>query len=120
MKIVINQNKMLRSSSDMLELSRTVRRLGSEVKEAERQLRRYSSLDKCRYDLIRQTEAIETITGRLVNLSTSLREITEAYTIAEERNENMLEEVSAFRTGAEKGRVYEGSYVHDKVRSILR
>ena len=120
MRIVAHQGKMLRSSSDMLDLSRTVRRLGNEVREAEKQLWRYSSLDKCRYDLARQTEAIETITGRLVNLSTSLREIAETYTMAEERNENTLEEVSFIRTGAKIGRVFNGASVQSKIRSILR
>ena len=120
MKIVIHKENTRRASSDILKLSRTVRQLGNEVKEVERKLRGYSELSECVYELSRQKDKIETTTGKLVNLSNSLREITEAYTIAEERNEDRLEEAPAFRKGAEHGRVYVGSSVQSKVWSILR
>lgn len=119
MRITAQQKKMLYASSEFLSLSRTVRQLGDTVGSVENNLRSLSGLDGCRYELRRQRDAIELLTGRIVNLSTSLREITETYSRAEERNEYHLEEAPVLRSGTIEGSLYAGTEVHQKVLKIL-
>lgn len=119
MRIIAEKKKLLSSSSELLSLSRTVRQLDDEVGSIEKCLRNLSELDTCRYELKRQRDALELLTGRIVNLSTSLREIAELYTRAEERNEYNLEEAPGLRSGTIKGGLYAGTNVHQKVQKIL-
>lgn len=119
MRIIAQQKKMLSSSSELLSLSRTVRQAGSEVDGIERNLRGLSGLDGCRYELRQQREVIELLTGKIVNLSTSLYEISETYLSAEERNEYNLEEIPVLRGGTIKGSLYAGTEVSKKVQKIL-
>ena len=116
MKINIQQNKMLASALDILTLSRTVRQIGAEVSDVERNLR---GLEACRHELVRQQEGIELLTGRLVNLATALSEITESYDRAEARNEQRMEDAPPLRAGYVKGRLFRGTFVHQKVLKIL-
>lgn len=119
MKINIQQNKMLASALGILTLSRTVRQIGAEVSDVERNLRGLSCLEACRHELVRQQEGIELLTGRLVNLATALSEITESYDRAEARNEQRMEDAPPLRAGYVKGRLFRGTFVHQKVLKIL-
>lgn len=119
MKIIAQQKKMLSSSSELLSLSRSMRQLSDEVGNVEQALRTLSELDACRYELKRQRDAMDLLTGRVVNLSTSLREIAELYTKAEERNEYNLEEAKALRRGATGGGLFTGREVNKKILKIL-
>ena len=119
MRIKTQQNKMLASALDILTLSRTVRQMGAELSDVERKLRDLFCLDTCRRELIRQQENTELLTGRLVNLSTALREITDAYDRAEARNEQRMEDTPPLRMGYAEGKLFQGVSVRKKIQEIL-
>lgn len=119
MRIKTQQNKMLASALDILTLSRTVRQMGTELSDVERKLRELSCLDTCRRELTRQQENVELLTGRLVNLSTALREITDAYNRAEARNEQRMENTPPLRVSYAEGKLFQGMSVRKKIQEIL-
>ncbi len=119
MRIKTQQNKMLASALDILTLSRTVRQMGTELSDVERKLRDLSCLDTCRRELTRQQESVELLTGRLVNLSTALREITDAYDRAEARNEQRMENTPPLRVSYAEGKLFQGMSVRKKIQEIL-
>lgn len=119
MRIKTQQNKMLASALDILTLSRTVRQMGTELSDVERKLRDLSCLDTCRRELTRQQENVELLTGRLVNLSTALREITDAYDRAEARNEQRMENTPPLRVSYAEGKLFQGMSVRKKIQEIL-
>lgn len=119
MRIKTQQNKMLASALNILTLSRTVRQMGAEISDVERKLRDLSCLDTCRHELTRQQENVELLTGRLVNMATALREITDAYDRAENRNEQRMEDAPPLRAGYVEGKLFQGTSVHQKVQKIL-
>lgn len=120
MKIVVQHKQLLASSSYILSLSRNVRQVRNEIDDIEKNMRGLSELDQCIYELRRQKEVIELLTGRLVNLSTNLRSITELYVRTEERNEERLEETQILHGGIVTGNLYSGSDIHNVVQNILK
>lgn len=120
MKFAVQPKKMLLSGSDLLSLSRSIRQMGDEVESIERNLRRLSELDECRYQLRRQKEAIERSTARTVALATSLRVIAEMYSQVEEQNVCAIEDAPPPYKGERKVRVYLGSAINERIQRILK
>ena len=54
-----------------------------------------------------------------MNLSTALREITDAYDRAEARNEQRMEDTPPLRVGYAEGKLFQGVSVRKKIQEIL-
>lgn len=119
MRIVSYQKKMRLSGAELLSVSRVMRQAVTEIGSIEAELRNLSGLTECRNKLKQQKAAVERLTGRVVTLSTSLYEITDAYQTAEERNERTLEEMPALRSSLVQGKIYTGTNIHQVVTQIL-
>lgn len=120
MQIKFCAPKVNTSAQNALELSRAVRQCREETEDVLRQLRPLTELDGCRTAIARQMEAMGLLTARVVGLSSSLREISELYTVAEERNLESLEEVPYTARGEDEALIYGvDSAVHRRLQSIL-
>ena len=119
MQIIVNTGKANIASADLLALSRTIRNLREEVEDVRRQLRQHTQLDSCRAELRKQEEALSLLTARLVNLSSALRQISDAYSRAERQNVDRLEEEGAHHQAAGVTIYEAGSYYRDKFHQIL-
>lgn len=120
MQIKFCAPKVNMSAQNTLELSRMVRQCREETEDVLRQLRPLTELDGCCTAIVRQMEAMGLLTARVVGLSSSLREISELYTEAEERNLESLEEVPHTAQGEDDVLVYGvDSVVHRRLQNIL-
>lgn len=120
MRIIANKKKMLFSGEELLTLSRTCRQAGNEIDEVQRALSGLSGLEQCRSELTRQKEAVDLTTGRLVMLSSALREIAERYGESERKNEYALEAPVTLNVTHVTGSLFSGAGVHKSVERILK
>lgn len=120
MQVIFCAPKVNMSAQNALELSRAVRQCRAETEDVLRQLRPLTELDGCRAAIARQMESMGLLTARMVGLSSSLREISELYAVAEERNLESLEEVPYTARGEDDVLVYGAdSAVHRRLQNIL-
>lgn len=120
MQIRINTGKANAASADLLSLSRTIRGLREEVESVRSGLRRHSQLDTCRAQLQKQEEALSLLTARLVNLSSSLHQISDMYNRAEQRSLDALEEGNRLhQMAADVVMCGVGSHYQKKINEIL-
>ena len=120
MEIRVHTGKMDAASFDLLDLSRRIRQLRQEIEDVDRHLRLLSQMESCRVELQKQVEVLETLTARLVNLSTAADQISQAYHMAEDRNQDRLEEGEGTRRFIGEVAMYGvGDRYRDKIRQIL-
>lgn len=120
MKLTIDTQKMNVSGAELLNASRTTRRLRLEIEDVRRQLAVLSQMDQCRAELMKQEDALALVTARLTNLSTALDQIAGAYDAAERRNGGDLEERGGIRGNYAQTEAYEtdGSF-RERINHVL-
>lgn len=100
MRIRTDTGKLSRLGEELLNASRSVKRLRDETEDVRRELRQLSQMDECRAALARQEEALYRLAAGLVGLSAALEQISGTYAASEERNVGSLEEAELpSRTG---------------------
>lgn len=120
MHININPQKANSASAELLDLSRLLRQSREGVEDVQRQLRQMTELDECKAALRKQEEALAELTAKVVNMSSALREITEAYQDTEEKIQDSLEERPQVHREPGKVIIYEvNDAVHRKIQQIL-
>lgn len=120
MQIEIHSEKANNAGVQLLELSRTVRRLRACTEDVRRQLRQLSDLDECKAALRRQEEDLALLTAKMVNMSSALREIASVYRMAEEKNLDSLEDARQLRHDAGEMVIYGVSDdMHRRINEIL-
>lgn len=120
MHINITPQKANSISADLLDLSRLLRQSREGVEDVRRQLRQMTELDECKTALRKQEEALAGLTAKVVNMSSALREITEAYRDTEEKIQDSLEERP--RVNREPGKVIiygVNDAMHKQIQQIL-
>jgi len=107
-------------SLELLELSRSMRRSRESIEDVQQELRQLTELDECKAALRKQEESLTSLTARLMNLSTALREIAELYQNTEERIQDTLEEQPRSHHEAGKVVIYGATdKVHKQIQQIL-
>ena len=119
MRIKADTGKANVASADLLSLSRAVRCLREETEAVRRRLRQSPQLDVCRAELRRQEEELALLTARLVNLSTAMSQIVQAYNRVEKRNLDRLEEDGPRRAPADMVLYSVGLQYQKRLRKIL-
>lgn len=121
MHISINTQKANSISSELLDLSRSLRQSREVVEDVQRQLRRLTELEECKAALRRQEGSLAEATARLVNMSSALREIAETYQNAEENIQDILEERPLLERKRGKVVIYGlNDALHTQIQQILR
>lgn len=121
MKIEIIPKRADAAGQELLELSRLLRRAREDVEKTRQQLRRHSQLEECRRQLQRQEEALTLSTAGAVDMCCALKEITDLYRTAEERNAEGLEEQASVRRIQGYVAVFgAGDGVDSRIRNILK
>lgn len=120
MKIKIIPKKVDYSSSELLDLSRMLRRARDEVEDVRRQLRHHSQLEECRRQLQRQEESLMLSTARVMDMSCAVSEIADLYRTAEDKNSDRLEErASGTYVRGEAAVFHASGSVNLQIRNIL-
>lgn len=120
MKIKIIPKKVDYSSSELLDLSRMLRRARDEVEDVRRQLRHHSQLEECRRQLQRQEESLMLSTARVMDMSCAVSEIADLYRTAEGKNSDRLEErASGTYVRGEAAVFHASGSVNLQIRNIL-
>ncbi len=97
MKLEADPAAMERCSTELMEVSRSVRKVRLRLEETDRRMRQLSSLQGLRHTMCAQEENLHVISGRLVNLSSTLREVSDLYFRTEEHSTEELDERAAVK-----------------------
>lgn len=120
MKIKIIPKQADQSSSELLDLSRMLRRARDEAEDVRRQLRRHSQLEECRRQLQCQEEALTLLTARTVDMSCAMSEIADLYRAAEDKNVDRLDDrAPGIQIRGEAAVFHASGSVNRQIRNIL-
>lgn len=120
MHININPQKANGISSELLDLSRSLRRSREGVEDVQHQLRQLTELEECKAALRKQEESLSELTARLVNMSSALREIAAVYQNTEENIQNTLEERPRFEREPSEVVIYGiNDALHKQIQQVL-
>lgn len=120
MKIEIVPQRADYSSAELLDLSRTLRRIRNEVEDVRRQLRHHTQLDGCRQLLQKQEDTLMLSTARMMDLSNALNEIADLYRTVEDKNADHLEERASERYIRSEVTIFSASSsINLQIRTIL-
>lgn len=120
MHININPQKANSISSELLDLSRSLRRSREGVEDVQHQLRQLTELEECKAALRKQEESLSELTARLVNMSSALRVIAAVYQNTEETIQDTLEEHPQFDREPSKVFIYGiNDTFHRQIQQVL-
>ena len=120
MYININPQKANSISSELLDLSRSLRQSREGVEAVQHQLHQLTELEECKAALRKQEESLAELTARLVNMSSALREIAAVYQNTEENIQNTLEEHPRFERKPSKVIIYgPNDVLHRQIQQVL-
>ncbi len=97
MELQADPEAMERCSRELMDVSRSVRRVCTRLEETEGKMRRSGSLQAQRNTVKTQAESLHVLSGSLVNLAAALQEIARLYGRTEEQCVEALDE--PVRTG---------------------
>lgn len=119
MRIVAQPEGMVKTAEELLHLSKELRTLRYKTEERRNVLGKYSELDECRRELVKQEESLSLMTARLVGLSAAIRQISCLYQTTEEEILENLEELQVQSGGNEPAFCILTDQYRDRVNSIL-